>query len=411
MYKCVDGVATSTAGTGLGHSETAGQLAAAASSWASRGAAVGIDRLLLTGATGFIGGNVLVEAVNAGLAHRLVCLVRAQDHAEALGRLRENAIRCGLLPSRAAWLTEDNILLGGLGSEFDGPSLQRLREVSHVVNCAAVASFSSSSNVGLTNVKETLRFAANFAGSSALARFVHVGTAMACGAGRGSIVYESQIGTSTGEHLVPYTRSKHEAEIVLRDTLPWLPLVVARPSIVVGHTVLGTSPSPSIFWLFRIVHRARRFAAPSDARLDVISADDCARALLQLAAKPRLSFGEYHLSAGTQAKTIAQLMAAMDEATGTITTGRRRYAVCSLASLDSIAREVVDSEGGGNARLVARALRLYAGFAELNYCFDNQRLREEIGFDPLPLTDYIGECVRTSQTAKVIEQMRWDFKS
>jgi hypothetical protein len=34
------------------------------------------------------------------------------------------------------------------------------------------------------------------------------------------------------------------------------PLIVARPSIVVGHTRLGCRPSASIFWYYRSSRRA-----------------------------------------------------------------------------------------------------------------------------------------------------------
>ncbi|RAS25330.1 male sterility protein [Paraburkholderia bryophila] len=58
-----------------------------------RGEALGVDSLLLTGATGFIGGNLLVTLINAGLAGRLVCLVRGVSVADALARLRASAVR------------------------------------------------------------------------------------------------------------------------------------------------------------------------------------------------------------------------------------------------------------------------------------------------------------------------------
>ncbi len=51
-------------------------------------AAAHVDRVVLTGATGFIGGAVLVSLVNAGLLDRVVCIVRACDRAHALARLR-----------------------------------------------------------------------------------------------------------------------------------------------------------------------------------------------------------------------------------------------------------------------------------------------------------------------------------
>lgn len=395
--------------------------------------------LLLTGATGFIGGNVLVAAVNGGLGGRLLCLVRAASAAEALERLRANARQCGLPPSRTGWLGEENILLGELGTAFTPAQQARLARVTHVINCAAMASFSADERVTRVNVEETLRFASHFAGSAALRRFIHVGTAMACGTRRGARVAETvieegraghgagangargargEVGMEAaapaalddaGGHLVPYTRSKQEVEQLLRQRYPSLPLVVARPSIVVGHTVLGTQPSGSIFWLFRIIHRTRRYTVRPQTRLDVIAGDDCAQALLRLALKPELRFRAYHLSAGAAAPTIAQVLAAMDDCARV--DDALPYRACAPAELPALARDVARAEGLGNRRLIERALRLYAGFAELGYVFDNQRLRDEIGFEPLPITDYVSECMRTSRGVGLLEQMSWDFKA
>lgn len=372
----------------------------------------GVDALLLTGATGFIGGNVMVAAINAGLARRLLCLVRGVDAADALARLRENAIQCGLLRSRVQWLTEDNVLLGALDSDFAPAAQARLAGVTHVINCAAMASFSASAQVTRVNVRDTLRFASRFAGSTALRRFIHVGTAMACGTQRGTRISErdaGQGGTSNLSHLVPYTRSKQEVEELLRSSFPDLPLVVARPSIVVGHTVLGTQPSASIFWLFRIIHQSRRYTAGPHTRIDVIAADDCARALLRLAVKPELGFDAYHLSAGERAPTIAQVIAAMDEAASS--DGAPAYRRCPASELPGLASDVARVERISNRRLIERALRLYAGFAELGYVFDNGRIREEIDFEPLSITDYVSECMRTSRGVGLLEQMSWDFKA
>ncbi|SAL30636.1 epimerase [Caballeronia udeis] len=372
---------------------------------------VGIDRLVLTGATGFIGGTVLVTLMNAGLIERLVCLVRAANKAEALTRLRVSAIRCGLPHVRAQRLTEANVIVGDLGGDFTETDLARLTEASHVINCAAMASFSTSPQVLEINVRDTLRFASHFAGSKTLRRFLHVSTAMACGTQCSPVVPESTFAHTGNEsetnHLVPYTQSKRDIERLLRVYYPSLPVVVVRPSIVVGHTVLGTLPSASIFWVFRVVHGARRFSAKAMTRLDVVSVDDCARALALLAVKPKLAFDTYHVSAGSEAPTIGQIIGAMDEATGI---SGKRYSICAPRDFRRIAREVAGRQDSGVARVIEHALGLYAGFANLDYQFDNSRLREEIGFEPLPFVDYVSECVRTSRGVGIVEQMRWDFK-
>ncbi|MGX6998414.1 SDR family oxidoreductase [Caballeronia sp. KNU42] len=384
---------------------------------------VGIDRLVLTGATGFIGGTVLVTLMNAGLIERLVCLVRAANAQQALTRLRASAIRCGLPYVRAQRLTEANVIVGELGGDFTEADLARLTQASHVINCAAMASFSMNSQVLDINVRDTLRFASHFADSKVLRRFLHVSTAMACGTQCSPVVPESAFGFGENEsgnedgnesgdgsktnHLVPYTQSKRDVERLLRLYYPSLPLVVVRPSIVVGHTVLGTLPSPSIFWVFRVVHAARRFSAKAMTRLDVVSVDDCARALALLAVKPKLAFDTYHVSAGSEAPTIGQIIGAMDEATGI---SGKRYSICAPRDFRRIACDVVGRQHRAAARLIEHALGIYAGFANLDYQFDNRRLRDEIGFEPLPFIDYVGECVRTSRGVGIVEQMRWDFK-
>jgi hypothetical protein len=97
----------------------------------------------------------------------------------------------------------------------------------------------------------------------------------------------------------------------------------------------------------------------------------------------------------------------MDEATGI---SGKRYSICAPRDFRNIARDVVGRRSSGEARLIEHALGLYAGFANLDYQFDNHRLREEIGFEPLPFIDYVSECVRTSRGIGIVEQMRWDFK-
>ncbi|MFL9873674.1 SDR family oxidoreductase [Paraburkholderia megapolitana] len=368
--------------------------------------AIGVDSLVLTGATGFIGGSVLATLVNAGLLDRVICLVRGTSAAHALARLRMSAVRSGLPRYRAERLTQANVIVGELGGEFSAADEARLAGASHVINCAAPASLSTHARQLDMNVRDTLRFASRFACSKTLQRFVHVSAAMACGTRCSAVVPESLFGYGESRHLVPHTQIQREAERLLRLTYPRLPMVVVRPSTVVGHTVLGTSPSARSFWVFRVVHAARRFAARAVSRIDVVSVDDCARALTLLTVKPRLAYDTYHVSAGANAATITQIVNAMDEATGT---SGKRYSMCAPRELRAIARETTGGERAPHSHLVERALGLYAGFAQLDYVFDNRHLREEIGFDPLPFTDYLNECVRTSQGIGIVEQMKRDF--
>ncbi|SMF98790.1 SDR family oxidoreductase [Burkholderia singularis] len=367
-------------------------------------AAAHVERLVLTGATGFIGGSVLVSLINAGLIDRVVCVVRACNRAHALTRLRAAALRSGLAPYWAERLTEANVIVGALEGEFDDADAARLSAASHVIHCAGIASFSAAPVVNATNRDATLRFASRFVGSRRLKRFVHVGAAFATGAReRGAIREDAAAFASRDRDIgaMPYARGKRDAETGLRAL--GLPLVVARPSCVVGHTLLGTRPSASTFWMFRIVHAVRRFTARPMTRVDVIAVDDCARALMLLALKPALAYDAYHVSAGDEAPSVTQIVRAMDEAAGI--EGQSRYALCSDAELCAIARDVLGRRDPVRERVIERALLSYAAFADLDCVFDNARIRAEIDFEPLPFVDYIHECMRTSRGIDVFAQM------
>ncbi|AXF23696.1 epimerase [Burkholderia pyrrocinia] len=375
-------------------------------------AAANVGRLVLTGATGFIGSTVLTALVNAGLLERIVCVVRAQDRGHAVARLRDAALRAGLAPYWASRLTDANVIVGALGDVWQGADAPRLAGATHVIHCAGHASPADGAHLQ-ADIADSVRFAERFARAPRLQRFVYVGTAYAH-AGRGGIVHEEAARDAANDVAqddeglpgavlaADYLHAKAETEQRLRGL--GLPLVVVRPSHVVGHTVLGTRPAPNSFWMFRLAHAARRFTARPMTRIDIVSVDDVARATMLLAVKPTLAHDLYHVSAGDEAPQVAQIVRAMDEAAGM--TGAPRYAACAPAELPLVVRDVLGRPDPALERVIGRALQRCAEFATVDRVFDNRRVRDEIDFEPLPFIDYVEECMRTSRGVAVTELMR-----
>ncbi|QQK04419.1 NAD-dependent epimerase/dehydratase family protein [Burkholderia sp. Bp9017] len=371
-------------------------------------AAANVSRLVLTGATGFIGSTVLTALVNAGLLDRVVCVVRAESRGHAVARLREAALRAGLAPYWASRLGDANVIVGALGDVWQGADASRLAGATHVIHCAGHASPADGAHLQ-ADIADSLSFAARFARAPQLQRFVYVGTAYAH-AGRGGIVQEGvATDAAHGDEALPgavlaadYLLAKAQTEQRLREL--GLPLVVVRPSHVVGHTVLGTRPAPNSFWMFRVAHAARRFTARPMTRIDIVSVDDVARATMLLAVKPTLMHDVYHVSAGDEAPQVAQIVRAMDEAAGV--TGAPRYAACAPAELPLVVRDVLGRPDPALERVIGRALQRCAEFATVDRVFDNRRVRDEIDFEPLPFIDYVEECMRTSRGVAVTELMR-----
>ncbi|WP_257250606.1 SDR family oxidoreductase [Burkholderia cepacia] len=375
-------------------------------------AAANVGRLVLTGATGFIGSTVLTALVNAGLLDRIVCVVRAQDRGHASRDCAKRRCASGLAPYWASRLTDANVIVGALGDVWQGADAPRLAAATHVIHCAGHASPADGAHLR-ADIADAVRFAERFARAPRLLRFVYVGTAYAH-AGRGGIVQEEAAGDAANdvardEEGLPgavlaadYLHAKAETEQRLRAL--GLPLVVVRPSHVVGHTVLGTRPAPNSFWMFRLAHAARRFTARPMTRIDIVSVDDVARATMLLAVKPTLAHDLYHVSAGDEAPQVAQIVRAMDEAAGM--TGAPRYAACAPAELPLVVRDVLGRTDPALERVIGRALQRCGEFATVDRVFDNRRVRDEIDFEPLPFIDYVEECMRTSRGVAVTELMR-----
>ncbi len=364
-------------------------------------------KILITGGTGFIGGASATHAIQNGQGPDLLFLVRAPDPEQGLERIRESLGLFELAPELLQTLSADQILLGDLASPDVFVDDPRLDSVTHVLNCAAVASFGDHPGIWPVNVDGTVAFAARMARVAGMKRFLHVGTAMACGPGRVSPVHELWE-LDDAEHLVQYTSSKAEAERQMHK-IPGLPLVVARPSIVVGHTTLGCKPSTSIFWVFGAFYKLQHVMCDIDDTVDVIPVDYCAQALMTLLQKADLAADLYHISAGARSSSYRDIENAFAAAYGEATQADR-FRRIEDKDIPALAPEFKAKLGIPNRRLLVKALKLYGGFSVLNYQFDNQRLINE-GMDLPPVfPSYIKECINSTNGLTLIDQMMDDFK-
>ncbi|MBS1206294.1 MAG: NAD(P)H-binding protein [Proteobacteria bacterium] len=366
--------------------------------------------LLITGVTGFLGGAVLEKILHGSEAINLLLLVRAEDKEAGLERVKSNMRKFGLTDAVLSTLDTSQILLGDLGEPEGFINDPALKSVTHVLNCAAVASFGNNPLVWKVNVEGTLAFARRMSQVEGLQRFLHVGTAMSCTPEPDSLVPESTEFHENAEHLVAYTRSKSTIEQLMRQECPQMPLVIARPSIVVGHTHHGCLPSTSIFWVFSMGLMLQKFMCSLEDRVDVIPVDYCADALLMLL-EGQIAQGEVvHISAGEENSVrFADIDKAMARALEKAPVGDK-YAQVSYETLVKMRRELKGIFGPCNERLMLKAMRLYGAFAMLNVRFSNDKLLSMGMPKPPRFTDYIARCVQTTRGLTIPQQMEVDFK-
>ncbi|CBA33291.1 hypothetical protein CTU_33390 [Cronobacter turicensis z3032] len=374
------------------------------------GGITSMTTLLITGVTGFLGGAVLEKILQRNEKVDLLLLVRAGDSEAGLTRVLSNMRKFNLSEAQLSMLNASHILCGDLGEPESFLHDPRLDSVTHVINCAAVASFGNNPLIWKVNVEGTLAFARRMADVAGLQRFLHVGTAMSCTPEPHSLVPESAEFRENAEHLVAYTHSKSAIEQLMRQHCPQLPLVIARPSIVVGHTHHGCQPSTSIFWVFSMGLMLQKFMCSLEDRVDVIPVDYCAEALLLLLHKEMARGEVVHISAGEENSVrFADIDIAMAKAQEKAPIADH-YAQVSYETLVKMRRELKDIFGPCNERLMLKAMRLYGAFATLNVRFSNDKLLKLGMPKPPRFTDYIARCVQTTHGLTIPQQMEVDFK-
>jgi thioester reductase-like protein len=261
--------------------------------------------VLLTGATGFVGREILSRFLERDSRH-VFALVRADNDDQAAGRLPAHE----RLTAVAGDIEREDLGLAG------GSSERLRREVSTVLHCAASVSFDMSLEESRSVNVEGTRRMLDFARScTRLERFSYVSTAYVAGE-PGGLFREDELAVGQSFRN-PYERSKFEAELAVRSEGADLPLQILRPSIVVGDSGTGRTSSFNVLYgpLKAFAHGAvPAIPARRDAPVDIVPVDYVADRVHELAT--RGPNGTFHLVAGRNATTVGRLLEMSSEELG-----------------------------------------------------------------------------------------------
>jgi long-chain acyl-CoA synthetase len=275
-------------------------------------------RILLTGATGFVGGELLGRLL-ARDTRDIVCLVRAPTSAAA--RERGTAAlhaALGRQPTgtehrRVRWLPADLERPGlGLTDAHRGDLTRDLEEIFH---CAASTRFDLPLETARrANVRATLGvldLAAAAASRGTFRRFHHVSTSYVAGRTHGTVDADFLPPDDAAAYRNSYERTKAEAERWLRACRDQIPLTIYRPSIIVGDSRTGRTRSWNVVYFpmrLMVAGRLPFLPAWGAALLDCVPVDYVVDGLLALAGRPDTVGGGLHLTAGPEALTVTRFV-------------------------------------------------------------------------------------------------------
>ncbi len=248
----------------------------------------------ITGATGFLGGEFLRTVLERDPFAQCYCLVRDQGNISAERRLLKDERVCIIRGD----ITQDNL---GLTDEAYKELAQK---ITHVVHTAAMVQFEKPKaileKINVTGTKNVLNFAKTcHTLNPTFHVYGHVSTAYVAGKCRG-VVTENDL---TADHGFKnhYESTKFAAEALVHAVKGTLPVIIFRPSIILGNSQTGVvTRSNVIFPLVQVVKKCQPkfFPCNTDCRLDMVGVDYVAQAMFYLLMDSTAIGHVFHLTCG-----------------------------------------------------------------------------------------------------------------
>jgi long-chain acyl-CoA synthetase len=345
--------------------------------------------VLLTGATGFVGMELLVRYLERTERH-VLAIVRADSDEGA--RERIDTVLANLFGDRAGSFGDRITVVAG-DMTAPGLGLDRVcwdwlaAESTMIVHCAASVSFGLSLDearaINVEGTRRMLELASRAQALGGLARYAQVSTAFVAGTHPGRF---SERDLDVGQDFNnSYEQSKFESEQLVRSC-PDLPFTIFRPSIVVGDRNSGwTAAFNVLYWPLRALARGLFPAVPAvpSAPVDVVSIDYVADGIHELCEASGGIRQTYHLTAGAEASTIAEIA---DLASGYFNQPPPRL----LSPAEFL------SSDHGLARSMLEEGAMYFPYFSVETTFDDAFTRARLGpagISAAPLHEYMGRLL------------------
>ena len=342
-------------------------------------------RILLSGATGLIGGELMLILAAKGVYSTAV--VRAPDPHQATNRLLQR------LQKSVRWQAEFAEFVSAVPGDIEAPDFglqpSVLRTADVLLHSAANTSFKPDAGVYSTNLKAATHFAGILKNLTPSQRGFFVGTAAVTMAPRGVVTEDMPFAGYAND----YIRSKRDAETLLKAT--GVPFVSLRPGIVLSRGIDDAKLSRSMLWAIPVMAELGEVPLDPMARLDFAPVDFVARAFAEMLLKNELKHDCYHVSTGQASMTFQALA---DELSLTMP-GIKKLAMRGL--------DFVPTPKFARQRWMFAALQPYLPFLTADAVFSNARLQAEIGTladAPAPST-YLGDLLGAFSLSDAVKQM------
>lgn len=355
-----------------------------------------MSNTLVTGATGFLGREVVVRLLETDPSAQLTLLIRGKDDADAQRRGDKLLAELGAKKHASrVTIVRGDIEQDRLG--MDEKTRDRVASTtSSIIHGAASVSFTlpieEARNVNVEGTRRILDLAKKAQGGGA--RVDYVGTAYVAG-DREGIAYEDELDVGQSFRNT-YEQTKMEAEKLVRERCKDQPIAMYRPSIIVGDSRTGRTASFKVlYWPLKLYAQGFARVAPGrrSTPIDVVPSDYVVDSILAIRKRDDSLGRCYTLAAGLDRdSTIGELTDMASEFF--------RVSKPIFVNPDYVLgwfRPLVDLLPGGKTKHRLTAARVYTPYLNLKLRYDTRNAKTAVrgtGIEVPPVQEYFKTLFR-----------------
>ena len=347
--------------------------------------------VFFTGATGYIGSYVAAWLLR-NTDHELALLVRAPDYDAGVERLWRS-LQLHMEGDefyrhldRVCFISGD-LSESGLGiSAADADWL--ISNAESVMHCGASLNLRSeraNTDHNLRGTLSVIKLARAIAEDHPLRRFSFVSTVAVAGDRCGATVLERDPLDWSRKDFNPYTRTKKFCEHMVRELLPDVPCLILRPSSVIGDSRFAATTQFDTLRALCTFTGLPVLPFSRDLRLDIVNADWVGASVAELHLREDLAHDTYHLSAGTESRTIGEIAEALAPALGKRVP---QFAGRLSPPFERLMELLANLPRAGKLHRVGALLSAIVPYMAADIVYDSARSQSDLGTSPTPFTSY-----------------------